>query len=109
MIRIYSKSKFISLPKAVICDLDNTLYAYDTPNQEALKSVQDKCINYFSIKATDFEKAFNFSRLQIKKELGKTASSHSRLLYFQRTFEYYEEICFPCDFLRWLNDLIIRS
>ena len=87
MIRIYSKSKFISLPKAVMCDLDNTLYEYNVPHQKALKSVQDKCINYFSIKATDFEKAFNFSRLQIKKELGKTASSHSRLLYFQRALE----------------------
>jgi putative hydrolase of the HAD superfamily len=87
MIRIFSKSKFISLPKAVMCDLDNTLYEYDVPHQKALKAVQDKCINYFSIKATDFKKAFNFSRFQIKKELGKTASSHSRLLYFQRALE----------------------
>jgi len=87
MIRIYSKSKFISLPKAVLLDLDNTLFEYDIPHKKALKSVQDKCVNFFSIKATDFEKAFNFSRLQIKKELGKTASSHSRLLYFQRALE----------------------
>ncbi len=87
MIRIYSKSKFISLPKAVLLDLDNTLFEYGKPHRKALKSVQDKCINFFSIKATDFEKAFNSSRLQIKKELGKTASSHSRLLYFQRALE----------------------
>jgi len=80
----------ICLPEAVIFDTDNTLYPYDPAHKAAIKSVAKKAKKIFGISEDEFTQAFDYSRLEIKKILGSTASSHSRLLYFQRTIEYLE-------------------
>lgn len=85
-IKINSKSELRS-PKAVIFDTDNTLYLYDKPHKEAMSAVQIKACDLLGVTKQDFNNAFNEARSNIKQHLGNTASSHSRLLYFQRTIE----------------------
>lgn len=77
----------LSLPKAVCLDLDNTLYAYSPCNTAGMHAVYTKLCNLFSICEADAKPCFEEARRQIKEQLGETASSHSRLLYFQRMIE----------------------
>lgn len=87
MLKILSK-KQISKPKAVIFDTDNTLYRYDVAHSAAINAVTTKAENLIGIKKKEFISAYEISRKNIKAQLGTTASSHSRLLYFQRTIEH---------------------
>ncbi|SVB64819.1 uncharacterized protein METZ01_LOCUS217673, partial [marine metagenome] len=54
----------------------------------AISAVITKAENIIGIKKKEFESAYEISRKNIKAQLGTTASSHSRLLYFQRTIEH---------------------
>ena len=86
MLNLNNKQK-VCFPEAVIFDTDNTLYSYEPAHKAATKSVVKKATNIFGISENEFTQAFEGSRLEIKERLGDTASSHSRLLYFQRTIE----------------------
>jgi len=86
MLRILTEKK-ISKPKAVIFDTDNTLYFYEVAHSAAINAVLEKAENTLGISKKEFENAYEISRKDIKAQLGTTASSHSRLLYFQRTIE----------------------
>jgi HAD superfamily hydrolase (TIGR01509 family) len=77
----------INRPKAVVFDTDNTLYPYDSAHSAAMKAVQIKAMSLLNITRQEFDKAFDQARSDVKKKLGNTASSHSRLLYFQKTIE----------------------
>ena len=87
MIKITDHSRFDRLPDAVLFDTDNTLYPYEPAHNAAQQALKDKVMKTFSITAKDFDTAFNEARHQIKKRLGHTAASHSRLLYLQRMLE----------------------
>lgn len=84
---INTHQAFLVVPEAVIFDTDNTLYAYDPPHHQAMKAVNQKACKLLGVSPNDFNSAYKQARDQIKKHLGKTASSHSRLLYFQRAIE----------------------
>ncbi len=73
--------------KAVLLDLDNTLYPYEQCNRIALEVVIDKLSTIFNIPKEIVETAFDKSRESVKFWLKDTASSHSRFLYFQKTIE----------------------
>jgi len=75
-------------PAAVLFDLDNTLYPYQTAHEAAMRSIVEKAATKLGIEPDDFNNVFTRAREDIKDQLGNTASSHSRLLYFQRTLEY---------------------
>ena len=75
------------LPEAVLFDTDNTLYYYDPADDCGIKAVRKKVNRLFGISSLDFDVAFKTARTEIKAQLGSTASSHSRLLYFQRLLE----------------------
>ncbi len=79
--------RFQARPQAVLFDLDNTLYPYDPAHEAAWRAVVDKLSGAFSITPRRCEQAFREARDQVKAQLGRTASSHSRLLYFQRMLE----------------------
>lgn len=79
--------KEIIKPKAVIFDTDNTLYPYKPAHEAALKEVVIKAQNLLKVNKEDFLEAFKISRKKVKTQLGNTAASHSRLLYFQKTIE----------------------
>ena len=79
--------KEIIKPKAVIFDTDNTLYPYKPAHEAALKEVVIKAQKLLKVNKEDFLEAFKISRKKVKTQLGNTAASHSRLLYFQKTIE----------------------
>lgn len=73
--------------KAILLDLDNTLYKYEPCHQYALKI----CWQYFQkdnlISFAQFKKNYGIAKKEIKKYAGGQAASHSRFLYFQRFLE----------------------
>ena len=85
--KIHSKDAFQGRPDCVLLDLDNTLYGVDAPMAAGQQAARDYAKNELSIDADAFDRAFTVSREELKHRLGDTASSHSRLLYFQRTIE----------------------
>lgn len=78
--------------KGILLDIDNTLYNYNLAHQAGLNAVFSFIDKIF--KKEDFIKAFETARNQIHNELKNTASSHNRILYFQRTLELlkYDDI-----------------
>ena len=74
-------------PKAVIFDTDNTLYPYIPSDLAATKAVEKKAEQLLNVSKEKFREVFEKARSQIKTQLGETASSHSRLLYLQRSIE----------------------
>lgn len=78
----------IHMIKAVIFDLDDTLYAYEPLDREAGKRVQDFACKRLGISEDIYKEAYQFGRTETKKQLGDVGASHNRLLYFQKTLEY---------------------
>ncbi|MFC7736374.1 HAD family hydrolase [Roseomonas sp. GCM10028921] len=74
-------------PRAILFDLDDTLYGYERPHRRAMDAVREKVRRTLSVEPGPFDEAFLTARAEVKKQLGETASSHNRLLYFQRTIE----------------------
>jgi len=85
--KIYNSKKIDSLPDVFLFDTDNTLYAYDIPHKAAMAEVTSKVVGMLSISKNDVDKSFTLARETIKKQLGGSAASHSRLLYMQRMLE----------------------
>lgn len=84
---VHRPDMFTAPPGAVLLDTDNTLYPYDPAHQSAMRAVAEKAKQLFNIEPYRFNEAFNTARIEIKGRLKGTASSHSRLLYFQRMLE----------------------
>jgi HAD superfamily hydrolase (TIGR01549 family) len=78
---------FRQKPDAVLFDTDNTLYPYRPAHHAAMEAVRSKSERLFGIEPRKLDEAFDAARKAIKERLGETASSHSRLLYFQRMLE----------------------
>tara|TARA_B100000674_G_C37882954_1_gene935220 strand:+ start:768 stop:1523 length:756 start_codon:yes stop_codon:yes gene_type:complete len=87
MFKQFNQNLCLKQPDAVLFDTDNTLYEYMPANILAEKAVEVKVNNLLGINSSVFRSAYNQARSQIKDQLGRTASSHSRLLYFQRLLE----------------------
>tara|TARA_Y100000766_G_C18891943_1_gene598972 strand:- start:176 stop:925 length:750 start_codon:yes stop_codon:yes gene_type:complete len=77
----------LKMPKAVVFDLDNTLYPYEKAHQTAIAAVCDTCCHQVGLSKAAFWDYLQAAKDQIKCQLGTQASSHSRLLYFQRLLE----------------------
>ena len=75
------------LPEAIIFDTDNTLYPYEPAHIAATRAVEAKVESTLGINKEIFSAKFKESRQETKNRLGSIASSHSRLLYLQRTIE----------------------
>jgi HAD superfamily hydrolase (TIGR01549 family) len=86
--KIYNKHLFVNTPKAVLIDLDNTLYNYDLAHSEAMRALEKKFFDTLKVPAKLFYFYYSKSREKIHKSLKNTASSHSRLLYIQNMIEY---------------------
>ncbi len=74
--------------RAVIFDLDDTLYDYKTLDREAGRRVRELVCKRLDISADRYEEAFLYGRSMTKERLGDMAASHNRMLYFQKTLEY---------------------
>lgn len=75
----------MNTPSLIVFDLDDTLYPYSICNDFASKALSDALVLRLGISPTEAENELRLSRQIVKKRLGKTASSHSRLLYIQET------------------------
>ena len=74
--------------KAVIFDLDDTLYAYEPLNIVATERVREFTCRELGITAKQFDEAYEFGKSETKRQLGDVAASHNRMLYCQKTLEY---------------------
>ena len=74
--------------KAVILDLDDTLYAFEPLHDEAMERVSDYTCKELGIMAQQFEEAYAFGKIETKRLLGDVASRHNRVLYSQKALEY---------------------
>ena len=74
--------------KAVICDLDETLYAYAPLDREARERVRRFACGELGITEQQYDEAYLFGREETKRQLGDVGASHNRLLYSQKTLEY---------------------
>lgn len=73
--------------KAVIFDLDNTLYNYDVNNEKALNVVQKYVESEFNIERKKFFELYDESRKETHEILNSNiASRHNRAIYFKRFF-----------------------
>jgi len=86
-LRLLNDRALDSRPAAVLFDLDDTFYPYDPANAAAMRAVYEKIEASLNLSGPAVQEAFASARGDVKKRLGKTASSHSRLLYFQRMME----------------------
>ena len=96
-----NKELKLKLPKAILFDTDNTLYDYHPANKVAEEAVYQKAKNLLGIKRDVFYNLYKQAKLDIKSNLHDTASSHSRLLYFQRLIEllgYKAQLLLALDF-----------
>lgn len=73
--------------KAVIFDLDDTLYDYASLNESAIKKVADFLREKHHVDFARFNDAFSKARKETKEVLGDIGASHNRMLYFQKTLE----------------------
>lgn len=76
--------------KAVIFDLDDTLYDYKALERAAFECVGELVRERLGVSEEQYEEAFMRARQITKEKLGETAASHSRMLYFQKTLEYLD-------------------
>ena len=86
-LEVRRRERFSEKPSAIIFDTDNTLYPYDHPHEMATKAVEEKAIKLLGVDRKTFNEAYKEARKTVKAQLKSTASSHSRLLYFQNAIE----------------------
>ncbi|HKL24525.1 MAG TPA: HAD family hydrolase [Candidatus Nanoarchaeia archaeon] len=79
------------MKRAVLFDLDDTLYDYEPCHKKGLKAVYNELKKELKISYKRFNELFETSKKEIKRELEGTASSHNRILYFQRLLEKTHE------------------
>lgn len=73
-------------PSLVVFDLDGTLYDFEKSNLFATTALINSFASFTKVDIEDVAKSLAQSRLSVKRRLGATASSHSRLLYISEAF-----------------------
>lgn len=86
-LEIRNPAAFETAPKAVAFDTDNTLYRYAPAHEAATRAAEAKAGKLLRVEPARFRQAFAEARQAVKRQLGASASAHSRLLYFQRAIE----------------------
>ena len=82
--------------QCVICDLDDTLYDYASIHPKAMRAVSEYMNSEFHIENSQFINEFKKAQKCVKLQIGNEfASSHNRLLYFQRLLENLQLPIFP--------------
>ncbi len=73
--------------KAVVFDLDNTIYDYEVCNKAAELALFDHLKELFSLERDVATDLLILAKKQVKARLENTASSHNRMLYMQAICE----------------------
>ncbi len=74
-------------PKAVLIDLDDTLYEYAPCNRVGLAAAREVLGSVFDLPAVEFQELHDEVRGQLASELRGQAASHNRALFFKRMVE----------------------
>lgn len=82
--------------KAVIFDIDNTLYSYDQNHVYGMRALADYCESAFGITAEEMEACYKKAgQIMISRIGTDTAAIHSRLLRTQCMLELLHQPLFP--------------
>lgn len=73
--------------EAVVFDIDNTLYDYETCNQAGSSAMSQALCRYRQTDPEEFQRLLRQAKTDIKKNLENTAACHNRMLYAQRICE----------------------
>jgi len=73
--------------KAVIFDLDNTLYDYDLCHKLAMEEVGRVGAKMFGLGEAEFVREYEAAKLEVKRHKSGTAAEHNRIFYCQKTVE----------------------
>jgi HAD superfamily hydrolase (TIGR01549 family) len=73
--------------KAILLDLDDTLYAYKPCHQAGYEACMILASEKYNISNSDFEAAWKVGRDIVHQDLHGQGASHSRLLYAQKASE----------------------
>jgi len=73
--------------KGMLLDIDNTLYDYNITHKKAKEEIIDYCVKKIGLTNSEVDMAYNIARKRVHIELIGTASSHNRLIYFQKMLE----------------------
>lgn len=88
MDRTTDKNEVIAMAlKAVLFDLDNTLYDFSSAHQLALRAMAEYGESRFDVPAQRFLLAYQQADRQLKEELPYVAACHNRVLIAQRMLE----------------------
>jgi putative hydrolase of the HAD superfamily len=94
------------VPEVVIFDLDDTLYDYEVSNRFGEKAIHEFLSINLTISEQEVEILLQESRLRVKERLGKSAQSHSRLLYvrdflIQNKLHMHATFALECEQVFW--------
>ncbi len=89
--------------KAILLDIDDTLYCYETAHSHAIKKIITFFQSEFNLDKEKVLLNYEIARKKIHLNLDKTASSHNRLLYFQNMCELLD--INPLSYCKKLNNL----
>ncbi len=73
--------------KAVLFDLDNTLFDFNTAHKQSLRDMTEYGEARFDVPAQEFAQAYRRADRQLKAELPNVAACHNRILIAQRMLE----------------------
>lgn len=73
--------------KAILLDIDNTIYEYKSSHEFAINFIYKEISIKYSIKENVVIEKLAIAKELINRDLVNTASSHNRLLYFQKCLE----------------------
>ena len=93
--------------KAVVFDLDNTIYNYDECHIVAMKQLEEYVCDKYGLNKVDFRKNFELAKVEVKKLLGNTGASHNRMLYMQIFLEKINQS--PVEYALELYDIYWRA
>ncbi|MDO5137565.1 MAG: HAD family hydrolase [Oscillospiraceae bacterium] len=73
--------------KAIIFDIDNTLYDYDSANADAMKALEKYTYDNLGWDKAETRTRIKTAYSRIQNEIGQKAAIHNRLIRFQRVLE----------------------
>lgn len=73
--------------KAVIFDIDNTLYSYDKVNVPALAALKDYAVNTLGVDEAEFKEVYSKVFKEMNEYIGSRAASHNRIIRYKTILE----------------------
>ncbi len=73
--------------KAVIFDIDNTLYSFDRANAAGMAAVTEYACRELKLSAAEFSALHKKTQERLNQRMGKVAATHNRLIRYQNMLE----------------------